>query len=179
MRPSICIAAACLALAGCSSTPETPPISNYLMGEKVALGKLSYTVFETQWLTHLGDPATGRIPQNRFFLIRFSVTNSASEDVTIINPTLTDDHGNVHDELSNGEGVPQWAGYLRVAKPADTIQGNIVFDVAPGHYKLKLPDETGTRFAMIDLPLNYHSETPEFVDPAPKKAPDFGTGAKK
>jgi len=135
------------------------------MGEKVHLGKLSYTVFETQWLTHLGEGATARTPQNRFFLVRFSATNSASEDATILNFTVTDDKGKAYEELTSGEGVPQWAGYLRVAKPADTIQGNVLFDAPPRHYKLKITDETGDRTALVDIPLNFTSETPDIPTP--------------
>ncbi len=172
MRHSICVAAALISglfLTSCSETPKTPPVSSYLMGEKVHLGRLSYTVFETQWLTHLGDGPGARTPQNRFFLVRFSATNSGSEDATILNFTVTDDKGTVYDELPNGEGVPQWAGYLRVAKPADTIQGNVLFDAPAAHYKLKIADDSGTRFALIDLPLTFSNETPDVVPPQGNK----------
>ena len=84
------------------------------MGEKVQLGKLSYTVFETQWLTHLGEGPPARVPQNRFFLVRFSATNSGSDELD--RPQLHGRRtikGNVYEELPNGDGVPQWAGYLR------------------------------------------------------------------
>lgn len=166
---SIAVAAACLILAGCSATPSTPPPSNYVMGEKVLLGRLSYTVFETQWLTQLGEGAEARIPQHRFFLIRFSATNGGTEDATVLNPTITDDKGRTFEELSNGEGVPQWAGYLRTVRPADTAAGNLLFDAPPGHYKVKLADETGTKFALIDLPLTFGAETPEVAPPGEKK----------
>lgn len=171
MRHSICTvaAAACLFLAGCSSTPSTPPPSNYVMGERVLLGKLSYTVFETQWLTQLGEGAEARIPQHRFFLIRFSATNGGTDDTTVLNPTITDDKGKVYEELPNGDGVPQWAGYLRNVRPADTVAGNMLFDAPPGHYKLKLSDESGTKAALIDLPLTYGAETPEVAPPTEKK----------
>jgi hypothetical protein len=171
MRHSVFVAAAAasLVLTSCSSAPTTAPVNSYVMGEKVRLGRLNYTVFETQWLTQLGQGPEARIPQNRFFLIRFSVTNGGTEDATIANPTIQDDAGKVYEELSNGEGVPQWAGYLRTVRPADTLTGNIVFDAPPGHYKLKLPDETGTLFAVIDLPLTYGSETPDIAPPVEKK----------
>jgi hypothetical protein len=65
--------------------------------------------------------------------------------------------------------VPQWAGYLRNVKPADNVQGNIVFDAPPAHYKLKLADETGTKFALIDIPLSFGAETPEVITPTDKK----------
>jgi hypothetical protein len=138
------------------------------MGEKVLLGRLNYTVFETQWLTQLGEGAEARIPQHRFFLVRFSATNSGSSEVTVGNPTITDDSGKVYEELSNGDGVPQWAGYLRNVDPAGTVTGNMLFDAPPGHYKLKLADETNTRFAAIDLPLTFGSETPDVAPPQKK-----------
>ena len=44
MRHSIWVAAlAGFLLTSCSDPPRTPPVSTYLMGEKVHLGKLSYT----------------------------------------------------------------------------------------------------------------------------------------
>jgi hypothetical protein len=161
------VAATGLLLSGCSSSSSKT--STYLMGEKVPIGRLSYTVFETQWLTHIGEGAAARVPEHRFFLVRFGAVNGGSDDAPIPNPTIQDDKGKVYEELSNGEGVPQWAGYLRTAKPADTVQGNIVFDAPPGHYKLKLADETGTKFAIVDIPLTYGAETPEMPAPGEKK----------
>ena len=163
------LALAGLILAGCSSTPSTPPPATYLLGEKVQLGGISYTVFETQWLTHLGDAPTPRVPDNRFFLIRMAAVNGGSQQVSVPNLTIEDDKGKTYDELSNGEGVPQWAGYLRNVRPADSVQGNIVFDAPPAHYKLKLWDEGHTRSAYVDIPLSFGNETPEIPTPGEKK----------
>ena len=161
--------AASVFLGGCASTPAVEPPARYLMGEKIQLGKLSYTVFETQWMTHLGTGATARVPQNRFLLVRMAAVNTGSSDLPVPNPTITDDHGNTFEEVSNGEAVPQWAGYLRTVKPADSSQGNIVFDAPPGHYKLKLTDEAGVKAALVDLPLTFGAESPEIVAPGEKK----------
>ncbi len=169
MRYLACLPLAAALLSSGCSTESPAPVNTYLMGEKVPLGRLSYTVFETQWLTHLGDGPTQRVPQNRFFLIRFSAVNSASNDVSVPTLTIEDDHGKVYEEIANGESVPQWAGYLRTVKPADTVQGNALFDAPPGHYKLKLSDETSTRAAKIDIPLTFGAETPEVVAPGEKK----------
>jgi hypothetical protein len=165
--PALCALA--LLLAGCSS-PAKPPFMQYNMGEKVPVGHLSYTVFETQWLTHLGEGPTARVPQNRFFLIRLSAVNGGSNDAAIPSLTLEDDKGQKYEELSNGEGVPQWIGFLRTARPADSVQGNIVFDVPPGHYKLTMTDEDQSHGARVDIPLSFGAETPEVLAPGdPRK----------
>ena len=103
---------------------------------------------------------TARVPQNRFFLIRISAVDSGNEEVLVPNPTLLDDAGNAYEELSDGEGVPQWTGFLRRVRPADSIAGNIAFDVAPKHYKLRLTDENGDKAALVDVPLDFNAESP-------------------
>ena len=55
--------------------------------------------------------------------------------------------------------------FLRSVKPAESAQGNVVFDAPPRHYKLKLMDETGERSAYIDIPLSFGAETPEMPTP--------------
>ena len=78
-------------------------------------------------------------------MVRFSATNSGSDDATIQNFTATNDKGVVYEELPNRAKVAQWAGYLRVAKSGDTVQGIVLFDAPAGHYKLKIADDTGGR----------------------------------
>src|ERR1039458_2795880 len=51
-----------------------------------------------------------------------------SEQMAIPNLTIEDDQGNTYDELPNGEGVSQWIGYLRQARPAESLDGHIVLD---------------------------------------------------
>jgi len=165
MRPFAYILLAVMGLlSGCSRSAGLPA-DQYLMGEKVRLGKLVYTVFETRWLTHLGDAATGRVPQNRFFLVRFSAANSGSEEAVAPALSIQDDQGRTYDEIPNGEGVPQWAGYLRNIKPNQSAEGNALFDVPPAHYKLKLSDENSARSALIDIPLTFGADAPELPSP--------------
>jgi hypothetical protein len=157
-------------LSGCSSDPPKSPVLQYNMGEKAPVGHLSYTIFETQWLTQLGEGAAARIPQSRFFLLRLSAVNGGSADAAVPNVTLEDDKGRKYEELSNGEGVPQWVGYLRTAHPADSVQGNVLFDVPPGHYKARLTDDGGAHAALVDIPLSFGAETPEVLSPGdPRK----------
>jgi len=158
---------AVLFLNACGET--TAPIRTYPMGEKVFLGHLTYTAFETQWLTQIPQDPTPRVPQNRFFLVRISAVNGGSGNMIIPNMTIQDDHGKIYEELSNGDGVPQWVGYLRQAHPADSVQGFVVFDAPPAHYKMRVTDENSELAALIDIPLNFNTETPVVPFPGEKK----------
>jgi hypothetical protein len=152
-------------LVSCGDGDRPFPVRTYNLGEKVELGHIIYQVFETQWLTHIGDGPEARVPQNRFFLVRISAANSGGSDLIIPNMTIQDDSGMTYRELSDGAGVPNWAGYLRTVKPAESVLGNVLFDAPPRRYKMKISDETGDRTALIDIPLNFGSETPEVVTP--------------
>jgi hypothetical protein len=129
------------------------------MGERATVGHIVYTVFETQWMTHIGVGPDARIPQHRFFLVRLSAVNSLGNDVIVPNFRIEDDRGNTYPELSSGEGVPQYIGFLRSVKPADTVMGNAVFDAPPAHYKLRVSDESGEGAGYIDIPLSFTEQT--------------------
>jgi len=131
MRPfrfSVLLAAVVAAVAMLSSCGDGAersfPVRTYALGERIALGHLVYVVFETQWLTQIGEGADARVPQHRFFLVRLSTVNSLGADVIVPNLVLEDDSGNTYPELSSGEGVPQYIGYLRNVKPAQSAQGS-------------------------------------------------------
>lgn len=107
-----------------------------------------------------------RVPKDRFFLVRLSVVNGGSTELPVPTLTLVNDSGQTFTELPDGEGVPSWAGYLRQVKPAETLQGNVVFDVPPSHYRLRVTDENGLKTRDIDLPLAFASEAPDMPMPA-------------
>jgi len=157
--------AAGLLLGGCKSQPAGFPVRTYPMGEKVLLGNLTYTVFETEYLTQIGDGPAPRIPQNRFFLVKVSVSNGGSETANVGAFQVEDDNGKIYPELDNGDGVPDWIGYLRSLKPAESAQGNAVFDAPPRHYTIRIHDETGEKAALIDIPLTFNAETPDVPTP--------------
>ncbi len=142
------------------------------MGERVQVGHLIYTVFETQWLTQIGQGLSARVPQNRFFLVRLSVSNSGTGPLSVPAMTVEGDDGNNYSELPNGEGVPQWIGFLRQIKVAEPLMGNVVFDAPARHYKLRVADENDDKFALIDIPLTFNAEIPEPVEPGSEKAPE-------
>jgi hypothetical protein len=150
----------CLAVAACG--PPTPPEDRiHRMGERVTAGSLVYNVFEDQWKPQLGEGPDARIPKDRFFLVRLSVVNGGSADLMVPSLTLVDDSGQTYAELPNGDGVPNWAGYLRKIKPADTLQGIVLFDVPPKHYRLRVADETSQITREIDIPLAFASDVPD------------------
>ena len=162
---------------------KSTAIKTYDLGNRVEVGHLIYTVFETQWLPQIGAGDTARIPKNRFFLIRISAVNSGSEELLVPNATLLDDQDSPLEELSDGDQIPQWLGYVRKVKPADSISGNIVFDAQPKHFRLKVTDEDGENPAYVDLPLNFNAEAPQVPIPtgaAPASGgTDFHSPAKK
>lgn len=158
----LAVAVAACILSCCGDSGEKPfPVHTYNLGERITLGHIVYVVFETQWLTHIGEGVDARVPQHRFFLVRLSAVNSLGADIIVPNFTLEDDNGQTYPELSSGEGVPQHIGYLRSVKPAESAQGNALFDAPPRHYKMKIADETGEKIAYVDIPLNFVSETPD------------------
>jgi hypothetical protein len=124
------------------------------MGERAQAGPLIYTVFETKWAPQLGEGMSPRVPKNRFMMMRLSIVNSGSNDTTAPTLTLIDDNGQRYQELSDGEGVTQWVGFVRRVRPADTLTGNAVFDVPLRHYKLEVADESEEKKAIIDIPLS-------------------------
>jgi uncharacterized protein YceK len=169
---SILIATAILSLllvAGCSSGPSKP--LTYAIGERAELGHIIYVVFEAQWMTQIGSGLDARVPKNRFLQVRLSAANSGSAEVLVPSMTLVDDDGNSYTELPNGEGVPHWIGGLRQAKPAEAVQGNVLFDAPPRHYKLRLTDENEQRTAFVDLPLTFNADTFELPAPSTAKEP--------
>jgi len=157
---AVAVAASLLSCCG-DSEEKASPVRTYSMGERATVGHVVYVVFETQWLTHIGTGADARVPEHRFFLVRLNAVNSLGSDILVPNFSIEDDSGNTYPELSSGEGVPQYIGYLRSVKPAESVQGNALFDAPPRHYKMKIADETGEKVAYIDIPLSFVSETPD------------------
>ena len=166
-RLTLALCATLLALASC--VQRTPPAHTFPLGEKVTLGHLVFSAFETQWLAQIGEGTEARVPQNRFLLVRVAVTNSGGDPIACPALTVVDDNGNSYSEISDGQGVPQWIGYIRQINQADTMQGNLLFDAPPRHYRLRVTDEEGQREALIDLPLEFTPETPDLTPPPRKQ----------
>ena len=171
LHPRLCgflVLTTLLIAAGCASDSRLKQVRTYGMGERIDMGKFVYNVFDTQWLTHIGEGPSARVPEQRFFLVRLSITNSGGAEATVPTLTILADSGQTYTELTNGEGVPQWTGFLKRIKPAETLQGNVVFDAPPAHYKLRIADESEQRAGLVDIPLTFGSETPEIPTPGRK-----------
>jgi hypothetical protein len=156
--PLLAAVTAALLLNACSS--GSVPVRSYSLGEKVALGHIIYTVYETQWVPQFGEGPDARVPQHRFFLVRMTAVNSSGGDLIVPNVAIEDDKGASYPELGNGDGAPQWIGYLRKVRPAESAQGNLLFDAPPAHYKLRITDEDGENAAYVDIPLSFGAEVP-------------------
>jgi len=161
------LAGAMLLVSSCSKGEAVKePVRTFQIGERVNLQPLIYAVFEKQWVTQFGTGPEARTPQNRFFLVRLSVNNNGTSTAFVPNMTLEDDAGGTCAELQDGDGAPHWLGYLRSIKPAGSIEGTVLFDCTPKHYRLKLANEDG-KIAYVDLPLSFDTNE-NTVDVLPK-----------
>ncbi len=150
------VAIACgLVGVGCSPDRTAAPSKIYSMGERVQVGPLIYTIMDTEWLDQLGEADTARMPQHRFLAIRLTVTNSGSSPAGSPGLTLIDSKGQSYPELTDGQELPEWLGYIRTIKPADTEHGRVLFDAPTGAYRLRLvnDDPENPKFALVEIPL--------------------------
>ncbi len=148
-----------LLLTGCNK--QNSAQINFQMGDRITAGPVSYNVIQTVWRTQLGDIFKTRVPENRFLMITLSATNGGGGEVSIPLLTLEGDNKEYR-ELENGDGVNNWFGLIRTISPAETRQGNIVFDVPLTSYRLRLTDggEPGTeKFVWVDIPLRLDTDT--------------------
>src|SRR5882724_9732215 len=153
------LSGAILSQTACVKPPAQVQV--FRMGERVQVGPLIYNVFEANWRTQLGEGPQARRPARRFLIVHLSVTNSGSETLSVPGLRLLDDAGQVYSETIDGENVPSWWGLIRKLKPADTLEGNILFDVDPKSYKLKLDDDSDPdRKVMVEMPLRFGLDEP-------------------
>jgi hypothetical protein len=155
-----------LATTGCASLSKSKndPVI-YAAGDKATVGTLTYNVTDTVVADQLGDnPNNERTPQDRFFLVRVSVSNSGPEDEPIPAMALVDDAGHSYTELADGAGVANWLGVVRKVGPTQTEQGYVLFDAPTKHYRLRLNDTLDEKEIAIDVPLNFVHEQVGSID---------------
>ncbi|HEV3333235.1 MAG TPA: hypothetical protein VG096_19745 [Bryobacteraceae bacterium] len=154
-----------LIVSSACSRSASSDVRTYTMGDRVELGHLVYTIFESRWASQFGDGPTARVPQHRFFLVRMNVGNTGTARAIVPNMTLEDDQGHSYPEVRNGDAVPEWLGFLRPVTTLEAAAGNVLFDVPPAHYKLRVTDEESQRAALVDIPLTFRSEAPDLPPP--------------
>lgn len=150
-----------LFLGGCQRSG--PPRSDFSMGERVPVGQMTYSVVESTWRPQLGEGFKIRTPEQRFLLLKISVTNGTGKEVSIPLLTLEGNNGQTYREIADGEGVDNWFGLLRTINPGETQQGNVLFDVPLTSYKLRVPDVNASGYegyASVQIPLRIDSEDP-------------------
>lgn len=158
---ALIVVAGALALTGCQRAAAPEPVG--ALGAPLAVGQLTYTALETEWRESLDSPQGPRTPKSRFLLVHLTVLNASSEQKAAPLLQLLDANGGVHPEIVEGEGVPEWMGYLRLLPARESRSGRLLFDVPQGSYKLRVSsggDPESERTALIDLPLQLNSEAP-------------------
>jgi len=157
---AVCGMALVLALASCRKDPGSST-RIWRMGEQVQVGPLIYSVIEAEWHGHLAAGGKERLPQNRFLIVRVSVTNSGGREVGVPGMVLETPQGESYYEDPDGEGVPDWLPGLRRLAPAETREGRILFDAPQKSYRLRvqeegMPEQPEEKLAsaLIDIPLD-------------------------
>lgn len=133
------------------------------MGVPLAVGPLTYTAVETEWRDIIDSPQGERVPKNRFLWVNVTVMNSSSEQKAAPLLQLVDAKGGTFPEIAEGEGVPDWMGYLRLLQPRESRSGRLLFDVPQGAYKLRVSsggDPESEQTALIDIPFQLNSDVP-------------------
>lgn len=163
------LAGAVLALSACSARTAGRSAPVHELGEKVEFAPFILSVADTQWVTHLGDGPAQRVPVHRFLVVRISAMNTGSAENSLPLLSLTDSAGAEYPEVSDLGGLRNWLGLSRAVKPAATLEGDVVFDVSPGTYRLRIQDTFDeSKVAMVNLPLKFDS--PEGL--LPQSRPD-------
>ncbi len=149
--------ALCAFLGGCPSPwASRQDTKAYHMGEPVRTGPLVYTVLDTEWFDQLGDPAAPRLPRNHFLSVRLSVTNAGSATSGLPPLTIANSHGVTFTEIDDAKDLPEWLGYIRSVRAAETLHGRILFDAPTGDYSLKVVDDAepeNQASATVQMPL--------------------------
>lgn len=144
--------------AGCGASADDAT-KTYGFGENVAAGAFGFQVTGCEWRDRIGSGQDARTPVHRFLVLHLGVFNRSGSELAIPPLTLLDDEGNTHPEATGMTGDPKWLGLTHKVRPNETAQGHVIFDVSPGHYRLRVTDESGYgSFALIDVPLRLQTD---------------------
>jgi hypothetical protein len=175
-----CISLFLLILTGCTNSSSRNKQVVYTAGDKATLGSLVYSVTDTATAQQLGDDqASTRTAQERFYLVKVSVSNSGTEEQAIPAMSLVDDSGKSYPELPDGTNVQNWLGVVRKVASAQTEQGYVVFDAPTKHYRLRLNDSFEENEIAIDVPLSFvHEQSNTLFQPSAEAAAELAIPGK-
>lgn len=159
------IVAGLLCLGSCDKAKA--PAQTAAMGDKLSVGPITYSVFESSWKPELQGNSGPRTPKNRFLILRLTVTNGGGKDFSLPLLRLESADGKTYLEEDSGEGVAEWLGLIRIIKSNQTADGRILFDVPPGGYRLQVVDDgdlENQQVKYVDVPFNVE---PTVKVPAP------------
>jgi hypothetical protein len=91
-----------------------------------------------------------------------SATNGGGKEISLPFFALEGPDGKGYKEVETGDGADNWFGLLRTLNPAETRQGNLLFDVPLTSYRLRLTDggEPGTeKMVWVEIPLRLDTDT--------------------
>jgi hypothetical protein len=151
---------------GCSA--KSAP--SRMMGERVQVGSIAFTVIEADWLDHLETGTSPRIPVHRFLVVRLTAENAGTQEAMAPLLRVVDKEGKDTSELAEGTGVEEWWGLIRPLSPGQSVNRRIVFDVPPGDYDLSVSDggDPGReRSALIRIPYRLRESTPLITPESP------------
>jgi len=159
--PVLALLACLVALPGCRRKTRQDKV--VAMGVPVDVGPLTYTAIESEWRDTLESSSGQRIPKNRFLLIHVAVVNNAPEERAAPLLQVEDGKGQIYPEISEGDGVPEWLGYLRLLQTKENRSGRLLFDVPPGAYRLRVAsggEPEAEQTALIEIPLELGTGAP-------------------
>lgn len=154
---------ALLALTSCSGSTSAHVVRG-IMGQKLSVEGISYTVLAADWAEALGEGATARIPTHRFLLIRIAATNEGGGPAEMGGFKLIASNGTEYGEVANGADVNDWLGMARELEAKGTKQGVVLFDAPKAVYELQVADafydgESGSA-ALIQIPVRPEGAQP-------------------
>lgn len=175
-RQAVCSGAAALAVVlslGCGKS-RTESETVHRLGERVPVAPLTYIVtdvkWENVWSTKEGLPL---FPRDSFLVVRILVINGGERKIELPLLVLEDEKGKVFPELTEVGELGGWLGLLRSIPPGETLQGAILFDVAPAAYRLRATngaDPEHERTALIEIPYRLGGQSsalPPGIEPGP------------